>query len=214
MENVNLEEKKPNYEEEIVGIIRSSMSPKVVKEVLENYHENDLANSLEMMNLSERKRLYRILDAETVSYILECVDVDDAVKYLEELDIKKKVEVVSDMEADKLVSILQNLSQRERETLIELMDSESKKDVALLTSFDSDQIGSRMTVNFISLTSDLTVKQAMKELISQAADNDNISTLYVLDEHGVFCGAIGLHDLIIARQDDKLEDLIVTSSRS
>ena len=211
MENFNFEEKKLDYEQKIVNIIRSSMSPKVIKNPLENYHENDIANSLEWMNPSERKRLYRILDVETVSDILECLDVADAVAYLEEMDIKKKVDVVSNMEADKIVCILQKLSLRERETLVELMDSESKKDVALLASFDSEQIGSRMTVNYIAITHGLTVKEAMNELIRQAADNDNISMLYVLDEHGVFYGAIGLHDLLIARQEDTLDDLIVTS---
>ena len=211
MENFNFEEKKLDYEQKIVSIIRSSMSPKVIKNTLENYHENDIANSLEWMNPSERKRLYRILDVETVSDILECLDVTDAVAYLEEMDIKKKVDVVSNMEADKIVCILQKLSLRERETLVELMDSESKKDVALLASFDSEQIGSRMTVNYIAITHGLTVKEAMNELIRQAADNDNISMLYVLDEHGVFYGAIGLHDLLIARQEDTLDDLIVTS---
>lgn len=211
MENLNFEEKKPDYEQKIVSIIRSSMSPKVVKDTLENYHENDIANSLKLMNSSERKRLYRILDVESVSDILECVDVEDAVAYLEEMDIKKKVDVVSNMEADKIVSILQKLSLRERETLVELMDSESKKNVALLASFDSDQIGSRMTVNYIAINRGLTVKQAMSELIRQAADNDNISTIYVLDEKGVFYGAIALYDLIIARQEDTLDDLIVTS---
>lgn len=211
MENFNFEEKKLDYEQKIVSIIRSSMSPKVIKNTLENYHENDIANSLEWMNPSERKRLYRILDVETVSDILECLDVTDAVAYLEEMDIKKKVDVVSNMEADKIVCILQKLSLRERETLVELMDSESKKDVALLASFDSEQIGSRMTMNYIAITHGLTVKEAMNELIRQAADNDNISMLYVLDEHGVFYGAIGLHDLLIARQEDTLDDLIVTS---
>lgn len=211
MENFNFEEKKLDYEQKIVNIIRSSMSPKVIKNTLENYHENDIANSLEWMNPSERKRLYRILDVETVSDILECLDVADAVAYLEEMDIKKKVDVVSNMEADKIVCILQKLSLRERETLVELMDSESKKDVALLASFDSEQIGSRMTVNYIAITHGLTVKEAMNELIRQAADNDNISMLYVLDEHGVFYGAIGLHDLLIARPEDTLDDLIVTS---
>ena len=46
MENFNFEEKKLDYEQKIVSIIRSSMSPKVIKNTLENYHENDIANSL------------------------------------------------------------------------------------------------------------------------------------------------------------------------
>jgi magnesium transporter len=51
----------------------------------------------------------------------------------------------------------------------------------------------------------------MRQLITQAADNDNISTIYVVDEENRFYGAIDLKDLIIARQSAQLEDLIVTS---
>jgi Mg/Co/Ni transporter MgtE len=51
----------------------------------------------------------------------------------------------------------------------------------------------------------------MKSLVHQAAENDNISKLYMLNEDGTFYGAVDLKDLIIARKDTELEDLIVTS---
>lgn len=57
----------------------------------------------------------------------------------------------------------------------------------------------------------LTVKQAMSSLIGQAAKNDNISTIFMVTEDSTFYGALDLKDLIIARQDACLEDLIVTS---
>lgn len=51
----------------------------------------------------------------------------------------------------------------------------------------------------------------MRELVSQAGKNDNISTIYVSDSSGVFYGAIDLKDLIIAREYVQLESLIATS---
>ena len=51
----------------------------------------------------------------------------------------------------------------------------------------------------------------MKELIAQAAENDNISTIYVVDETETLVGAIDLKDLIIARENMSLEDIIITS---
>ncbi len=38
-----------------------------------------------------------------------------------------------------------------------------------------------MTTNCIVIRENLTVKQAMSELVSQAADNDNISTIFCSD---------------------------------
>ena len=72
-------------------------------------------------------------------------------------------------------------------------------------------MGSRMTTNFIVIHNNLTIRQAMRELVQQAGENDNISTVYVLDENDKFYGAIDLKDLIVARQQDNLEDIISTS---
>lgn len=48
-------------------------------------------------------------------------------------------------------------------------------------------------------------------MVTQAAENDNISTIFVINDAEEFYGAIDLKDLIIARQNHPLEELIVTS---
>lgn len=205
-------ELKPDYEKEIAGIIRGTASPKIMRDQIMDYHENDIAAALEDMNITERQRLYRVLDIEEISNVFEYIDdEDDIFCYLEEMDIKKKAAVVSEMDADKIVPLLRKMEKRERETLTELMDSDAKREIALIASFDEEQIGSRMSTNFVAIPVNLSVKCAMRELIQQAASNDNISTLYTVDESNVFCGALSLNDLIIAREDTDLEELIVTS---
>ena len=70
--------------------------------------------------------------------------------------------------------------------------------LSFFLSYEDDEIGSLMTTNFIVIHKDLTVRQAMRELVKQAGENDNISTIYVTDREGKFYGAIELQDLIIA----------------
>ena len=81
----------------------------------------------------------------------------------------------------------------------------------MLSSFDEDEIGSKMTTNYISVKSGISVPQAMSQLLEQAAENDNVSTIYVVDEDETFVGAIDLKDLIIARSNHELESIIMTS---
>ena len=202
---------KPNYKEEIAAIIRGNISPKVMEERIMDYHSSDIADSLDVMNETERKRLYRILDIEDLSDIFEYVDEDRAAKYLMEMDIRKQISMISNMDTDKAVDLLRLLSQERREILVGLMDKDLRREMAMVASFSEEQIGSRMTTNFIEIKRNLDVRGAMKSLIEQAAENDNISTIYVVDENEVFYGAINLKDLIIARQTDRLEDLIITS---
>ena len=106
---------------------------------------------------------------------------------------------------------LKNLEKNQRSMLIDLMDEELKKEITISSSFDKDEIGSRMTTNYISIPAGMNVRQAMRELVDQAAENDNISTIYVTDEEGTFLGAIDLKDLIIARESTSLDSIIRTS---
>lgn len=70
-----------------------------------------------------------------------------------------------------------------------------------------EEIGSRMSANFVAIPSTASVKEAMSALIRQAAEKDNISTLYLVDEAGTFCGVINLKDLIIAREGTALAEI-------
>ena len=68
-----------------------------------------------------------------------------------------------------------------------------------------------MTTDYISIRAGISVRQAMRELISQAADNDNLNTIYVVDEDETFVGAIDLKKLIRAREGDSLDAITMTS---
>lgn len=57
----------------------------------------------------------------------------------------------------------------------------------------------------------LPSKRAMSELVHQAAENDNISTIYVVDSYEIFYGAIDLKDLIIAREGTDLKSIMTCS---
>ncbi len=199
----------PDYRMEIVQIVRSNLTPKLMREKILDYHENDVAAAMELLKKEERNRLYSILDSETLSSILEYSEKLN--EYLNELSVRKRVDILSRLETPTVVEYLQQLEKSERSTLMDLMTEDVKREIMLLSSFDEDEIGGKMTTNYISIGSNITVRQAMKELVEQAATNDNISTIYVVDEAGVLLGAIDLKDLIIARENTSLEDIIMTS---
>ncbi|MCC8066158.1 MAG: magnesium transporter [Clostridiales bacterium] len=206
-----METKLQDYKSEILTIIRSNCSPGLLRSRLEDYHENDLAEALPELTDVERKKLFRILDREMLSDIFEHTDEDDTMRYLNELDIKKAADILSRMETDTVIDVLKSFDREKRTLLTSLMDEESRKDLSVISVFDEDEIGSRMTTNYISFRENLTIKQAMSALIEQAEKNDNITTLFTIAADGTFYGAIDLKDLIIARQGASLEDLIATS---
>lgn len=197
------------YSLEIAELIRSNLTPKRMQEKLFSYHENDIAASLELLTKNERTKLYQILDSETLADILEYSD--HLAEYVQELSVRKKVDVFSRMETSDTVGVLRQLKKEERETLIDLLPPEVRSEVKLLSSFDEDEIGSVMSTNYIVISDHASVKEAMSALIHQAAKNDNISTIYIVDQRGTFYGAIDLKDLIIAREGTDLKEIMTCS---
>lgn len=49
---------KPNYESEIIKIVKGNGSPKVILNQLENYHGSDIADVMEQLNEQERKKSF------------------------------------------------------------------------------------------------------------------------------------------------------------
>lgn len=197
----------PDYRTEIADILRSNLTPKRMQERLLDYHENDIAAALELLGRDERMGLYSILGMDALAGVLEYAGL----AYLAELSIRKRVEILSRVETATAAEYLQALPKAERNVLIELMDEDVRREITLLSSFDEDEIGSRMTTNYIAVSHGVSVREAMRQLIEQAADNDNISTLYVVDEEGMFTGAIDLKDLIIAREGTQLDSITMSS---
>ena len=203
---------KKNYVQEILDIIHSGLPQAELAEKLSDYHENDLADALADLMAEERRKLYAILGVEQVAEIFSYLD--DAEPYLKELPPEEAAQVVSHMDSDDAVDALDDLEEEDKEKIVHQMDKVDKDaadDVKLLLSYDEDEIGSCMTTNYICIRKDMTIRQAMSELVKQAGENDNISTLYVVDENEHFYGAIDLKDLIVARAEERLEKLIARS---
>ena len=200
---------KADYVKELVEIINQEDRDDKLAEKLSAYHENDIAEAFELLDEEGRRKLYRVLDTEWMSEVFAYLD--DVGTYLEELEADDAADIIENMDADDAVDVLQEVDDNVREKLVSLMNEEATEDIELICSYDEDQIGSMMTTNFIEISRTLTIKQAMRQLIAQADDNDNISILYVTDEDGMFYGAIDLKDLIIARAGESLESLISTS---
>ena len=220
-ENLNLNEQpsqeptslepaqKRDYEKEILALLYSDLPPQELKERLSDYHESDIAEVLPSLTKEGRLKLYKILGDEVVSEIFAYLD--DVEDYIGELTSEKAADIIEEMDADDAIEVLDELSDEKREEIFELLDADVKEDIKLIETYDDDMIGSKMTTNFVVVNINMTIKQAMKSVIDQAADNDNISTVYVVKDDETFAGAFSLRDLVVARSTETVDDITVTA---
>ena len=204
----NIEER--DYRSDILELIRGDGSPEQLKNALEEYHFNDIASALSELTPEEREGLLDVIGNENMSKVVTYLD--DAGEYLSELDAADAADIIEQMDADDALEALDDLDEDTKEQILQLIDDEEiKEDIGLLDSYDDDEFGSRMSTNFITVKRGSSIKEAMRCLVSKAAENDNIYTLFVVDENESFYGAIDLKELIVARSNIDLEELIYTA---
>lgn len=190
-------------------ILKSKIPAEELRERLADYHDNDIAIVIHDLEKEERLKIYPKLGEEKVSEIFSYLD--DVEDFIEEVGLKKAADIIELMDSDDAIDVLEELDEEDRIAIIEEMDEEIVEDINLITQYEEDEIGSIMTTNYIEINKNYTIKEAMKSMVSQAADNDNVSIIFVSNDDETYYGSIDLRDLIITRYDKNLDDIIKTS---
>ena len=171
------------YAQEIFDLVRKTPDKKKLANALSYYHDNDIASALSYLTPKERKHLYDSIGIENTSRVFAYLD-EDVDKYF--------ADIIEEMDADDAVDILEGLTDSKAKEIIGLMEPEAKEDIELINSYADNQFGSLMTTNFIAVKTGLTLKETMSSLVEQAKENDNIGTIYLINENNTLHGAIDL----------------------
>ena len=112
------------------------------------------------------------------------------------------------MESNDAAEVLEELDQEDIEEINALVEPETLEDINLVNSYDDEVVGSLMSTDYIAIKATSAIKQAMKSVIKEANEVENINIIYVVDENEKYLGIISLRDLIRARSTDDINDII------
>ena len=106
---------------ELARLLRSGgQTDEQLAAVLHDAHECDIAAALELLDVRQRARLYRLLGVERLGDVFAYVS--DAGKYLRELPQEQAADIVEAMDADDAVDALETVSPELRSALMEKLD--------------------------------------------------------------------------------------------
>ena len=194
--------------ERIIQIVEESESSQL-SDLLSDYHDFDIARALPDLTKELRLKLFSSLNDEQLSDIFSYLE--NPADYIEEMSYEKVADIVEEMDSDDAVDFLEELDEDEQKEIKELLDEETTRDLELIAAYDEEKLGSLMTNDFVAILKSHSVPQAMRHIIKEAGEKDNISTIFVTDEQGKYLGAIPLRDLVIARKQTPLEEIIINS---
>ncbi len=199
-----------DFVQEIKDILDSkTLTEEEKREKLLQYHESDIADLIDDMDETERHEIFKILGNEAAGDVL--LHTEDIGDVLDDLAPSEAADIIEQMDADDAIDVLDELDDDTKEEIVSLMDKEAVEDIKDIIKYDDDMIGSEMTNNYITISEDDSIKGAMKKVVSQADENDNVTNIYVVDESKHLLGMVELRDLIIARAGDSISSIMKTN---
>ena len=198
-----------DYIKEIIELVNNAMNnPELnLTEELKHYHEKDIADAYLELDKDKQEFFRDNIDEQLLSDIFSYF-AEENIEAIEELPNEEIADIVELMDVDDAKDVLDELDEEKQDEVKELMEGEIKEDLKLIDSFSEDEIGSIMTTNFIQVTTDLTIKEAMKKVVELAENNDNITTILAVEPNDKFVGTIDIVDIIRGKQTESVETIV------
>jgi magnesium transporter len=184
-------------------------SDELLKKTLKTFFAYDLAVLYPDLHRDEQKRLLSLINLDKLSDMFVELDYEDQIDLLDLLEITRRKSLLKNLESDDLKEFFEELDDDLKEIYISYLPKIKAKTLHLLLQYDEDLAASIMTTDFILISQNESIKDATNKIITMSKDNDYIDTIYIIDDDKKIVGAIDLRQLIMARPQDRLEDIML-----
>jgi magnesium transporter len=176
---------------------------------LAQLHPSDLASIIDQLAPKDRAGVLASLDDEAVADAIEEMEPDTQVEVLRDLHPERAADILEEMSPDDAADLVADLSETAREEILALMEKDEADEVQELLGYPEDSAGGIMTTEFIAVPATLTAAQTIDRLRELEPDAETIYYVYVVDDAERLVGVLSLRDLIVARPDAAISDVMI-----
>lgn len=166
----------------------------------------DVAQFLTKVKSSELEAIIDYLEFDEIALIFEQAQPFLQKKILNLLTNQEIVLVLKHMAIDDVVDALKYMNIAFRNELFKEFDSEYLDKIKSLISYNDDQAGALMTLEYLALDESKTVKETLDYIRKNAQDFESLDVIFTL-ENNKFKSCVNISDILIASENEKLVDI-------
>jgi magnesium transporter len=186
----------------------ATANPQGVATRIEDMAAADGAAVMQTLPTDLSAEVAEYLDPETASQILAEMDAALAASVIADMEAPEASMVLAAMDPDDRVDILEHVPQPLHDELVGEMDAEERAEVRDLEQYEPDTAGGIMTTQVTALAENLTVQEAIEELRRLNEELEQMFYVYVIDNRRHLVGVLSMRDLILARPERKLSQIM------
>ena len=178
--------------------------------LLKNFHAADISSVMEHLVTREKLTLFNTLyerDNQKAAEVLSELDEEDAAAIIRELPLTQISEIFQILASDDVASILPLLPEEMQEKILEEMEEEPSGEIQELLHYNEETAGRIMSPDFYALNQSTNVSDAITAMQLEG-DVESAFYLYVVDDGFHLVGVVSLRQLLFARPNTKLQDIM------
>src|SRR5687768_5394730 len=184
-------------------------TPDTVAAETEEMHAADLADVAEALPRGSVRALLAALPPDRAADVLEYLDEELRAEVLEQMSAVDAAEIVTQMTPDDRADVLDDLEEQRADEILLEIPLEARRETERLLAYEPDSAGGLMTTEFVSLSEELTVEQALDQVRTAARSGrrEALNTVYATDRNGRLHGVMSLRELLAAPEGSSIADL-------
>lgn len=154
---------------------------KEIHNMLEAYNPVDLAELLMELDDSDLAAIFRMIDKEKAAEVFSYMEDDQRQTLLEGFTSQEISYILDTMYTDDAVDFLEDMPANVVTKLLEHVSGETRADINRLLKYPEDSAGSIMTVEYVELSPEMTVGQALAKIRRVGIESETVYTCYVVE---------------------------------
>ena len=187
-------------------------SPAAVAAETEELHPADLAAVAELIPREQVKKLLLALPTARAADVLEYMNEELRAEVLQEIPTEQAAALVSQMTPDDRADALEDIDQDVAEEIVSELPKEAREETERLLQFPPDTAGGLMTTEFVSVSSDMQVDEALEAVrrLARSGRREATYNIYATDKDGRLVGVLSLRELLAGPPGAKISDVAWT----
>jgi len=172
--------------------------------------EQNISDVVELVNEFPEKEA-TIIDNMTVHRavsVFKILDINQQKDIIKELPARKTAKILNELPPDDRTDFLEELPKAAIRDLIKLLDPEERKITLSLLGYPEDSVGRLMTPDYVYVYPHYTVSQVLDNIRKYGKNSETIDVIYIIDDKGGLIDDIRIRDLLLAKPDDIISDII------
>ncbi len=168
----------------------------------------DIAQLLEQLDEDSALMVFRLLPKDIAAEVFSYMSYEEQQFIIESITDREIKFIIDELFLDDTIGLIEEMPANVVKKILKNANENTRKHINLLLKYPENSAGSIMTIEFVDLKKEMTVKEALERIRKTGVDKETIDVCYVIDNNRKLEGIVPLRKLILSDENIKVSDIM------